>query len=215
MVWPRSVRSYNSLCKGGFVVRGKVEQVWNPKQQQNDQVITTNRFEALGDTESVPKKGENKNREELPTKKDTTRENMGQEKTPVANNGKTKTPILENKGEINQRFEERKKDDDEGPHMGQAEGHSQTGESDTHNLVQEILKAPVIDKLTEQEKTNKKDTKEDECMERNIESIGREGDLSPWQINQLRGKNKKWEKLQTQSQINTRSKKGSTSTSNK
>ncbi|KAG5614474.1 hypothetical protein H5410_014298 [Solanum commersonii] len=188
---------YHSLCKGGFVVRSKVEQVWNPKQQQNDQVITTNKFEALGDTESIPKKGENKNMEELPTKEDITREKMGQKETPVANNEKTKTPVisksknshedaysgvkdssnrdiralssasssmqlLENKGEINQRSDERKKDDDEGPHTGQEEGHSQIGESDTHNLVHEILKAPVIHKLTKQEKTKKKDTKEDE-----------------------------------------------------
>ncbi|KAG5606605.1 hypothetical protein H5410_028097, partial [Solanum commersonii] len=72
----------------------------------------------------------------------------------------------------------------------------------------EIVKAPIIDKLAEQEKKKKKDTKENECMERNIESIGREGDLSPRQINQLQGKNKKGEKLQTQSHINTRIKKG-------
>uniref|UniRef100_A0A0V0HWA5 Putative ovule protein n=1 Tax=Solanum chacoense TaxID=4108 RepID=A0A0V0HWA5_SOLCH len=242
-------RRKNGYRKGGFFLRGKLERVWNPKQQQNDQVITTNKFEALGDTESVPKEGEHKNGEELPTKKDTTRENMGQDETAVVNNEKIKIPviskskdshadtysgvkdsanrdigalssvpssvqILENEGGINQRSDERKKNDDEGPHTGQEEGHSQTGESDTHNRVQEILKAPAIDKLTEQEKTKKKDTEEDECMQRNIESIGREGDLSPRQINQLQGKNKKGEKLQTQSQINTRSKKGSTSTIN-
>ncbi|KAK6792172.1 hypothetical protein RDI58_011253 [Solanum bulbocastanum] len=63
-------------------------EVWNPKQQQNDQVIITNKFEALGDTKSIPKEEENKNREELPTKEDVTCENIGQEETPVANNEK-------------------------------------------------------------------------------------------------------------------------------
>ncbi|KAG5613744.1 hypothetical protein H5410_013568 [Solanum commersonii] len=193
--------------------------------------------------------GEHKNGEELPTKEDTTRENMGQDETAVANSERIKivvickskdshadaysgvkdsanrdiralslapssVQILENEEGINQRSEERKKNDDERPHTGQEKGHSQTGESDTHNRVQEILKAPVINKLTKQEKTKKNDTEKDECMQRNIESIGREGDLSPRQINQLQGKNKKGEKLQAQSQINTRSKKGSTSTIN-
>ncbi|KAH0660268.1 hypothetical protein KY285_028885 [Solanum tuberosum] len=225
-------RRKNGYKKGGFFLHGKVEQVWNPKQQQNDQVITNNKFEALGDTKYVPKEGEHKNREELPTKEDTTRENRSGGDTDrhedaysgvkdstnrdirALSSAPSSVQILENEGGINQRSEERKKNDDERPHTGQEKGHSQIGESDTHNLVHEILKAPVIDKLTEQEKTKKKDTKEDECMERNIESIGRERDLSPRQINQLQGKNMKGEKLQTQSQINTRSKKGSTSTIN-
>ncbi|KAK4737232.1 hypothetical protein R3W88_000929 [Solanum pinnatisectum] len=87
-------RRKNGYRKGGFFMRGKVEQVWNPKQQQNDQVIITNKFEALGDAESIPKEGENKNGEELPTKEDITRENMGQKETPVGNNEKTKTPVI-------------------------------------------------------------------------------------------------------------------------
>ncbi|KAK6782491.1 hypothetical protein RDI58_020287 [Solanum bulbocastanum] len=120
--------------------------------------------------------------------------------------------ITEKEGGINQKTKERQIGVDGDPHTVQEERQSQTRESDTHNLIQEIVKTPAIDKLTEQEKKKKKDTKEDECIERNIESIGREGDLSPRQTKQLHGKNKKGEKLQTQSQINTRSKKGSTST---
>lgn len=48
--------------------------------------------------------------------------------------------------------------------------------------------------MTDQEKRERKEREEDRYMEKNIESIGEDGDVSQRQINQLRGKNKKKEK---------------------
>jgi len=92
-------------------------------------------------------------------------------------------------------------------------GDSHIGEEENSQSQHVTIPPPKIDKLSEQEIIELQEREEDVNMDRNIDDIGREGDLSPRQISHLNGKSKKGGNTsQTLSQINTRSKKGSTST---
>ncbi|KAH0692608.1 hypothetical protein KY285_019705 [Solanum tuberosum] len=71
-----------------------------------------------------------------------------------------------------------------------------------------------INSPTQQEKQQQQDNEEDECIEANIESIGRSGDLSPTQIERLKVNNKRGIKINQPSQIHTRSRKGSVRSQN-
>lgn len=66
-----------------------------------------------------------------------------------------------------------------------------------------------IHTLTQLEKQHRQETEEEENLDTNIDSIGRSGDLSPTQIERLKGKNRRGNKITQPSQINTRSRKGS------
>ncbi|KAH0660041.1 hypothetical protein KY285_028647 [Solanum tuberosum] len=81
---------------------------------------------------------------------------------------------------------------------------------DHHGVAKEQLK---IHTLTTQEKQQKQDREDDESLEANIDNIRRSGNLSPTQIERLKVKNKRGIRLNHSSQINTRSKKGSSFTS--
>lgn len=67
--------------------------------------------------------------------------------------------------------------------------------------------APKIQKLTQQEKQQRQDHEEDAKMDANIDQIGRDRDLSPRKIGQLKRRNRKENKSTVaKSQINTKSK---------
>ncbi|KAG5599687.1 hypothetical protein H5410_031057 [Solanum commersonii] len=86
--------------------------------------------------------------------------------------------------------------------MGLTEGEKSNGEQTN------------INSPTQQEKQQKQDKEEEECIEANIESIGRSGDLSPTQIERLKVNNKRGFKINQPSQIHTRSRKGSVRSQN-
>jgi len=73
---------------------------------------------------------------------------------------------------------------------------------------------PKIKTFTAKELSDKQNSEEDESIDINVEYVSKNGDLSPRQIDNLKSKMKKNTKqVQSQSQINTRSKKGSSFTS--
>ncbi|KAH0751986.1 hypothetical protein KY285_005134 [Solanum tuberosum] len=72
-------------------------------------------------------------------------------------------------------------------------GDSHIGEEENSQSQHVTIPPPKIDKLSEQEIIELQEREEDVNMDRNIDDIGREGDLSPRQISHLNGKSKKGE----------------------
>ncbi|KAH0637781.1 hypothetical protein KY285_037453 [Solanum tuberosum] len=65
------------------------------------------------------------------------------------------------------------------------------GEEDNSPSQHVTIPPPKIDKLSEKERIEIQKREEDENIDRNIDDIGRKGDLSPRKINHLKGKSKK------------------------
>ncbi|KAH0778496.1 hypothetical protein KY290_004923 [Solanum tuberosum] len=78
---------------------------------------------------------------------------------------------------------------DTGEHPDVGDNHM--GEEENSQSQYVTIPPPKIDKLSEQERIELQEREEDETMDRNIDDIGRECDLSPRQINHLKGKSKK------------------------
>ncbi|KAH0723868.1 hypothetical protein KY290_005274 [Solanum tuberosum] len=74
-------------------------------------------------------------------------------------------------------------------------GDSHIGEEENSQSQHVTIPPPKIDKLSEQEIIELQEREEDVNMDRNIDDIGREGDLSPRQISHLNGKSKKGAKI--------------------
>ncbi|KAG5589440.1 hypothetical protein H5410_039954 [Solanum commersonii] len=70
-------------------------------------------------------------------------------------------------------------------------GDSHIGEEENSQSQHVTIPPPKIDKLSEQERIELQEREETENMDKNIDDIGREGDLSPKQISYLKGKSKK------------------------
>ncbi|KAH0696054.1 hypothetical protein KY289_013536 [Solanum tuberosum] len=89
-------------------------------------------------------------------------------------------------------------------------------QEEEHHKVRGTLdgKTPRIDKMQLIEVNKKQDEEDEEDMEASIEQIGREGYLSPRQIGQLKCRHKKKYSNTVLLQINTRSRKGISSSSN-
>uniref|UniRef100_A0A0V0IVW8 Putative ovule protein n=1 Tax=Solanum chacoense TaxID=4108 RepID=A0A0V0IVW8_SOLCH len=69
-------------------------------------------------------------------------------------------------------------------------GDSHMGEEENSQCQYVTIPPPKIDKLSEQERIELQEREEDETIDKNIDDIGREGDLSPRQISHLKGKSK-------------------------
>ncbi|KAH0720014.1 hypothetical protein KY284_005044 [Solanum tuberosum] len=74
-------------------------------------------------------------------------------------------------------------------------GDNHMGEEENSQSQYVTIPPPKIDKLSEQERIELQEREEDETMDKNIDDIGRECDLSPRQINHLKGKSKKGAKI--------------------
>ncbi|KAH0705880.1 hypothetical protein KY285_010407 [Solanum tuberosum] len=72
-------------------------------------------------------------------------------------------------------------------------------------------KTPSIDKMQPAEVHKKQDEEEEDVLEVSIEHIGKDGDLSPKQIGKLKGRHKKKCSSTVPLQINTRSMKRTSS----
>ncbi|KAG5581128.1 hypothetical protein H5410_051755 [Solanum commersonii] len=136
------------------------------QEQRGKKVTTTNKFGAL----------EGKHKEESHKERDNDRKGDPSRGTSTGNNTIEERNKKKGIGE--------KAETEEHPDIGD----SQIGEKDNSQSQHVTIPPPKIDKLSEKERIEIQKREEDENMDRNIDDIGRKGDLSPRKINHLKGK---------------------------
>ncbi|KAH0722240.1 hypothetical protein KY285_004845 [Solanum tuberosum] len=194
--------------RGRQMAKGGAEKVWypRPKQTRTNEVTTTNKFGALEDEEKGTQVEEQvqdtTQHEERNNKKevnDTQNFAMGKDYAQSAIKDVVNIPdkseqsvegMNDKENEANRETEKGIRgevDTEEHPNVGD----SHIGEEENSQCQYVTIPPPKIDKLFEQERIELQEKEENETMDKNIDDIGREGDLSPRQISHLKGKRKK------------------------
>ncbi|WMV59325.1 hypothetical protein MTR67_052710 [Solanum verrucosum] len=236
-------RGKNYIKEGRQPYKGRVEQRWNPKPQPKEQGATTdNKFcalEYLMDEKQPTQKNEmtRQNKGEQNTNIDGEQQGIQVDTQPEESTGGYSKELY-NKDAHSSANEVEKEDlvdlrqvdrtpkkgttqsladaDERGSNAAVLELNQVIKSSEAEELIGETeeQEADMVNTTSDKENNDKQNSEEDERIDVNIEYVSKNGDLSPRQIDNLKSKSKRSAKqVQTQSQINTRSKKGSSFTS--